>query len=421
MRTLIVSTLICVAALSVAGCTVKDIDAPALAGPSTLAHSIQMTADRDTLTQNGVDFVDIRVTSIGPNGQSETIPLRAQIYVDGVPQDFGVLSTKTPITPATIRYTAPAGSPLATVQSATTVTIGVTPTSSGDFRGEMTRQIDLKLLPQGIILPTNPNLIANFTFAPTTPLVLQNVSFDASTSTNAGVACNLNCTYAWDFGDASTAAGQAISHSFVRSGTFIVTLTVTDGRGATATSSKPVVVAPPAVPTAVDFTVSPSNPGTNQTIFFNASASRAAAGRTLVSYEWDFGKGTTGSGVTVTKLYETPGTYTVTLKVTDDAGAIGSTSKTVTVGGTASLPVAVLTFSPVAPTPGASVFFDGTASTPASAPITQYRFIWGDGTETVGTSQTASHTFTTGVWTVRLTVTDSEGRQGTTTKDVAVK
>ena len=82
----------------------------------------------------------------------------------------------------------------------------------------------------------------------------------------------------------------------------------------------------------------------------------------------------------------------------------------------------MLTFSPVAPAPGASVFFDGTASTPASSPITQYRFIWGDGTETVGSSQTASHTFTSsGVWTVRLTVTDSEGRQGTTTKDVTVK
>ena len=310
---------------------------------------------------------------------------------------------------------------LASAQAATTVTIGVTPTSSGDFRGELTRQIDLNLVPQGIILPTNPNLIANFTFAPATPLVLQSVTFDASTSTNGGVACNLNCTYAWTFGDGSTAAGQTISHAFVKSGTYLVALNVTDSRGAIATSSKPVTVAPPAAPTTVDFTISPANAGTNQTIFFNASASRAAPGRTLVSYEWDFGKGTTGSGVTVTKSYETPGTYTVTLKVTDDAGAIGSASKTVTVGGTASLPTAVFTFSPAAPTVGSSVFFDGTASKPASAPITQYRFIWGDGTETVGTSATASHSFATkGDWTVRLTVTDSEGRQGTDTKTVTV-
>ena len=103
---------------AVAGCTVKDVDQPALAGPSTFANSITMVADRDTLTQNGVDFTDIRITALGPDGQSENIPLRAQIYVDGVPKDFGTLSTKTPITPTTIRYTAPPASTLAAASGA---------------------------------------------------------------------------------------------------------------------------------------------------------------------------------------------------------------------------------------------------------------------------------------------------------------
>ena len=115
MRTTTFVSLLGAAALAaVAGCTVKDVDQPALAGPSTFAHSIIMVADRDTLTQNGVDFTDIRITSLGPDGQSENIPLRAQIFVDGVAQDFGTLSTKTPITPTTIRYTAPPASTLAT-------------------------------------------------------------------------------------------------------------------------------------------------------------------------------------------------------------------------------------------------------------------------------------------------------------------
>ncbi|HEX8031629.1 MAG TPA: PKD domain-containing protein, partial [Vicinamibacterales bacterium] len=235
MRITKLFTLLCAAAVSVSSCTVKDIDAPALAGPSTLAHSIQLTADRDTLTQNGVDFVDIRIVSIGANGQSESIPLRAQVYVDGIAQDFGVLSTKTPITPTTIRYTAPAGASLPGVQqTATTVTIGVTPTSSGDFRSELTRQIDLKLVPQGIILPTNPNLVAAFTFAPAAPLALQTVTFDASTSTNNGVACGINCVYSWNFGDGSTGSGQTIGHNFVKTGAYVVELTVTDSRGAQA-------------------------------------------------------------------------------------------------------------------------------------------------------------------------------------------
>ena len=53
-------------------------------------------------------------------------------------------------------------------------------------------------------------------------------------------------------------------------------------------------------------------------IFFNAQASRAAPGHTLVAYDWDFGSGRTGEGVTIAKRYDTPGTYNVTLKVHDD-------------------------------------------------------------------------------------------------------
>src|SRR5262245_52068554 len=129
--TTFVSLLGAAALAAVSGC-VKDVDQPALAGPSTFAHSIIMVADRDTLTQNGSDFTDIRITSLSPDGQSENIPLRAQIFVDGVANDFGTLSTKTPITPTTIRYTAPAASTLIASQVATTVTIAVTPSNSGD-------------------------------------------------------------------------------------------------------------------------------------------------------------------------------------------------------------------------------------------------------------------------------------------------
>ena len=39
-----------------------------------------------------------------------------------------------------------------------------------------------------------------------------------------------------------------------------------------------------------------------------------------MSYDWDFGTGRTGSGITVTKQYGTPATYIVTLVVTDDVG-----------------------------------------------------------------------------------------------------
>ena len=421
MRTTSLFVLSALLVTSLAGCTVSDVDAPPLSGPSSMARTIVMSVNRDTLLQDGVDQAEIRLTAQVQPGQSENVRLRAQVFVDGVAQDYGTLSNKNPVTPTTITYRAPAASTNAAAQVPTTVTIAVTPDDSGDFRGELARQVDIRLIPPGVILPTNPNLIPNFTFTPANPLAMQTVTFDASSTTNQGSACGVQCTYAWNFGDGTTGSGQVVTHQFRPAGTYPVTLTVTDSRGAQQIATKSVVVAPPAVPTTVDFTISPTNAGVNQSIFFNASASRAAAGRTLVSYEWDFGKGTTGSGVTVSKVYETAGTYTVTLKVTDDAGAFGTTSKPVTVGGDLSLPIAALTFSPTQPSAGQSVNFDASGSRPASVPIVEYRYNWGDGTTEAGSSPTAAHTYTAaGTYVVRLTVVDSEGRQGTVTINVTV-
>lgn len=69
---------------------------------------------------------------------------------------------------------------------------------------------------------------------------------------------------------------------------------------------------------------------TNQTIFFDASGSFDVDG-VITSYLWDFDDGNTGSGVSPTYIYETPGKYTVTLVVTDDEGNRYSKSMVVTV------------------------------------------------------------------------------------------
>jgi chitodextrinase len=414
MRTSTSITLLGAAALAVlSGCTVKDIDAPALAGPSTFAHSIVMVADRDTLTQNGSDFTDIRITSLGPSGQSENIPLRAQIFVDGVAQDFGTLSTKNPITPATIRYTAPAASTIATSQVPTTVTITVTPTL-GDYRGEVSREIDLRLVPQGIILPSNPNLAPNFTFTPASPQAFQTASFDASTTTNNGVACATQCTYSWDFGDGTSATGITTTHAFRTVSVFQVRLTVTDARGASATSAQSITVTTPTPPTAT-FTVSPTPAPVNVDVFFNATASRAVGpGRTLVSYAWAFGDGSTGSGVTVSHRYGGAGTFSVVLTVTDDAQATAQATQPLVVGSAASGAIAQLTVNPSTPKPGQRVALDASASTPSTgAVIVQYKFDYGNGTIETTNNPVQSATYAAGSYVASVEITDSNGKTST--------
>lgn len=427
MRTSTLSLLCAIVVTTVAGCTVKDVDQPALAGPSTFAISIKLEASPDTLAQNGASASVIRITALDPNGQPVTRSLFAQITVDGIPQDFGTLSTKNPVTNGQpLVYTAPAAPTIATAQTAQTVTIAVTPSSSGDFRSEFARTVDIRLVPPGVILPSNPNLVADFLPAPSSPEVFTNVVFDAAAGTlNGGSPCGTQCTYAWNFGDGTTANGINVTHQYRTAGTFQATLTVTDSRGAQATRVRTVTVLPGTPPDA-KFTMTPNPVGINQDVFFNAEQSTVVLPRRIVNYGWSFGDGRTASGVSVARSFSTVGSYPIILTVTDDAGTVGrSTPQTLTVSAAGAGLTPLLTVSPSsASVAGTTLFFNASGSS-GTAPIVEYRFNWGDGSpDDVGVSATQSHAFPAGTgartYQVRLTIRDSLGRTATIVLSVAV-
>lgn len=68
----------------------------------------------------------------------------------------------------------------------------------------------------------------------------------------------------------------------------------------------------------------------NKPTTFDASASRDVDG-VIVSYRWDFGDGGSAEGASVTHRFTSPGTYTVTLMVTDDDGATDTVTHTIQV------------------------------------------------------------------------------------------
>jgi len=415
--------LIAALALSIsAACTTKDVEIPALAGPSTLAYSIMLTANTDTLIQDGVSSATIEIIARDPAGQLiNGRQLRAEIVVGGVVQDYGTLSTKTPVTGQTIRYTSPPASTLTAGQVAQTVTIAVMPTDSGNFANEIARQVDIRLVPQGVILPTNPNLVAAFTVTPASLQAFSTASFDASTTTNGGVACLNACSYAWNFGDGTTSAGQTTTHEYRTVGTYQATLSVTDSRGAQATSVRTITVAASTPPTA-SFLISPTPVGTHQDVFFNAEQSRATPSRQIVSYGWNFGDGRTASGVTVSRSFPTVGSYSIVLTVTDDAGSVAQATQSLAVTAAGSGLTANMTASPTDATTATNVFFNAGGSV-STNPIVEYRFSYGDGTpDDIGSSPTQSHRFTAALtYVVRLTIRDSLGRTATSTISVVVK
>ncbi|MDH6117984.1 PKD domain-containing protein [Kitasatospora sp. GAS204B] len=131
---------------------------------------------------------------------------------------------------------------------------------------------------------------------------------------------NTTLTYTYDFGDgtAPVVTTQAqFSHTYLTPGTYTASVTVTDGVGGTVTAAAPTpVVATDLAPLAPVLTVRPAS----QLLTYSFTASVPASTWRVTTYALDFGDGTTGSGASTTHTYQTPGTYTATLTVTDEAG-----------------------------------------------------------------------------------------------------
>ena len=139
-------------------------------------------------------------------------------------------------------------------------------------------------------------------------------------------------TYNWSFGDNTSASVQNPSHTYTSPGVYTVTLTVTDDLGVSSSASTTITI--DAVP-AVTFTASANPVTAGSTVAFNAGGSSDSYG-TITSYSWNFGDGTTATGQAPSHAYTSPGTYTVSLTVTNDAGQSATQTGTITVNSAAS-------------------------------------------------------------------------------------
>jgi len=180
----------------------------------------------------------------------------------------------------------------------------------------------------------------------------------------------------------------------------------------------PGIILPPNGTPVPAFTFSPSAPIAKSDVTFDASLSTDSDGR-IVSYAWNFGDGSQGSGALVKHGYAVDGSYTVTLTVTDDRGQSASLSKTVAVTASAN-PKADFVFSPTAPLKNTKVFFNAAPSTAAPGrTIVRYDWDYGSGRQDSGILVWQIYS-EDGTYTVVLTVTDDAGNKGTATKSVTV-
>ncbi len=145
-------------------------------------------------------------------------------------------------------------------------------------------------------------------------------------------------------------------------------------------------------------------PGTQ--VDFDAGASNDPDG-TIVSYEWDFDDGQTGSGVQVSHTFDNLGQYLVLLTVTDDQDAVGTDTVLITVAD--NLPPVAEAGPDQFAEVGEPVTLDGGNSTDPDGTIVDYAWDFGDASPP-GSGRTVTHTWAReGVFTVTLTVTDNRG------------
>jgi PKD repeat protein len=169
---------------------------------------------------------------------------------------------------------------------------------------------------------------------------------------------------------------------------------------------------PGPAPTATP-TVSPGPYYPGHTVSFSATSNYAGA-----TYVWSFGDGTGASGAAPAHSYATPGTYTVTVTPSFDHATGAPATQTVTVVDTP--PSAAFDTSVATAKTGEAVGFNAAASgDPDGSPVT-FSWDFGDG-QTAAGGPTSSHSYSTvGPKTVTLTVTDSVGQTGSTTRAVTI-
>jgi len=165
--------------------------------------------------------------------------------------------------------------------------------------------------------------VAGFTGTPTSGTAPLTVTFTDS-------SINTPTSWSWNFGDGSTSTIQNPSHTYMGAGTYTVSLTATNTAGShTITRTNYITV--------INVNQNPvAEAGTPQTLIakepatFDGSQSKDPDG-SIASYAWNFGDGSSGSGISQIHSFGASGTFTVTLTVTDNEGAKGTDTTTVTV------------------------------------------------------------------------------------------
>lgn len=253
---------------------------------------------------------------------------------------------------------------------------------------------------QSFTVSTKPVIDFSATGALTTCNVPNTVQFNNATT---GAV-----SYQWSFGDGNTSTEVTPNYTYTKQGTFNVKLAAfnAEGCGDSITKNGLVKMGPPVI---VNFANAPFKVCAPETVKFKPVINSPEP---LTSYYWDFGDGSTSAEANPSHIYNTPGSYAVTL-IVKTAGGCSDTLKYVNAVIVGERPVAKLSASPLTTCAKTPVqFTDGSQGN-----ITDW--LWDFGDKSTSALQNPAHVYKdTGHFTVTLVVFSGGCTDTAKTKDL---
>jgi PKD repeat protein len=184
-------------------------------------------------------------------------------------------------------------------------------------------------------------------------------------------------------------------------------------------------------PPTADFVYTPTRPGPNEFITFDATLSFDFDGE-IATYAWDFDEDEITDAIEVIfeHAFGAPGTYNVRLTVTDDEGNSDTITRSIEVrepgeaidgAQTYQPPIADFSYAPARPEAGDPVTFDAASSFDPDGDIASYTWDFdGDGVADSTGPEVIRSFRAPGTFAVRLTVTDDDGNADTVVYTIEV-
>ncbi len=185
----------------------------------------------------------------------------------------------------------------------------------------------------------------------------------------------------WNFGDGNNSTASNPTKTYSIAGTYNVTLTVTNFTGCTDAITKVISVTSKPV---INYSINNASQCILGNVFTFTNTSPIQNG---VSYYWNFGDGILSSLNTISKVYTSTGTYSVSLIAINSNGCIDSLVRTVNV---LAKPVASFTINNNVQCVGNNFIFTNTTGNNNAT----YTWRFGDGT--ISTSTSTTHSYSVG-------------------------